>query len=592
MSLVGRFLLTIALSTGCSEVPGAVDVTMVPPPPPADEPSEETSCLTQPERPLVEEQPAGDLRIAVPASFSERSVLRDASGRSVGALLFDAASGVAGFAVLGDSSGARDRIASAGVLTDEQERMLVTWDGNEASATSASFVLTGASAIRVAATLAERIADRGSLSGAPPDGSDRPLRFSLRFTTIERDGDSVVIGAVTSESAEESALLLANDVANGTAVARALDDTAIVCDAKVTPPGDDLIDFVWIVDNSRSMSEEQAAVADAGEQMVGLLSTTQLSWRLALTTTDRLDGAIDAAGMPGFTPSAPNDTAAAASREWAEAVRTLGTEGSGEEQGGEAGIRAIERALPATSTEDPHRLREGASVVLVHLSDEEDFSVKMAAGGEDLLCPENAGKQARIDELMHRHLDLGRDRSIAGLRTYAIHSIRPNRVGADYCDYLRGAGDCTQSQYGRSYVEIAQATGGGTGSLCGDMARTVEEIVRTGAGVASQLELSEAPISSTLDVVIDGTAIPRSQSNGFDYNFDYDRGSGRMHHKIVFYGAARPAPDREVKIRYRAWRHHEAGSCPDPCAEGYECLDGICAPMESPPPEGNYEDWF
>lgn len=545
-----------------------------------------------------------NLEIALPPRLTEVSTLRDADARAVGAVFFDPGSRVAGFMVTRpaglrdleqEAYAVRQEVTAVGFLSGERDRLMMTWNGHHALATIGSLAVGGVSSIELAGELAERIAGVGPLAGALAGGTDRHQRFAISMTTFLRSStDAVVALAVAPEPVTDEALILLSDVTNGTNFGDAGDRVEPVCDDHMTDAGSDIIDFLWVVDNSRSMGEEQAAVADVGEQMVSLLSTTQLSWRLALTTTDRLDGSITASGVFGFTPSSPAHVAEAASRDWAEAVGVLGTDGSGEERGAESGLAAVAAALPATPDEDPLRFREGASVMVVHMSDEEDFSVKLASGGEDLLCPENAGKQERIDELVRQYREIGQDRSIAGLRAYAIHSIRANTVGADYCDYLEGSGDCPDSQFGHSYVHIAAGTGGGAGSICGDMGEIVQEIVRTGAGIASQIELSEAPVSFTIEVVVadengsfDGQpAVPRSRVNGFDYAFAFDQAGSLMRHKIVFYGDARPPPERALKIRYRAWRHGDPNECGDPCGPGEQCLDGICVPEQRPDPCG------
>lgn len=597
------------LLLGCSDLPPGVGVTPTIPGAPVDDsnPPEMTMPTTTEEPvdvcldfatpdPMRTQARRANLEIALPPQMTEVSTLRDAEGHAVGATFFDPGSRVAGFVVARpaalrdldqEAHAVHQEITALGVLSGERDRLMMTWNGSHALSTVGSIEVAGASSVDLTGDLAERIAGAGALSGRLPGGSDRQERFAISMSTFLRSStDAVVALAIAPEPVTGESLILLADLTNGTSFGEAGDRVEPACDDHTTAAGSDLIDFLWVVDNSASMGEEQAAVADVGEQMVSLLSTTQLSWRLALTTTDRLDGSITASGVPGFTPSSPAPVAASASRAWAEAVGTLGTDGSGEEQGLESGIAAIEAALPASPDEDPTRLREGASVMVVHMSDEEDFSVKVASGGEDLYCPETAGKVARIDDFVRRYQELGQDRSIAGLRAYAIHSIRANAVGADYCDYLQGSGDCQDSQFGHAYVHTAAGTGGGAGSICGDMGEIVQEIVRTGAGIASQVELSEPPVSFTIEVVVadeDGSfegqpIVPRSRENGFDHAFTFDPSRSLMRHKVVFYGDARPPPERALELRYRAWRHGETTECGDPCGPGEQCLDGICVP--------------
>lgn len=540
---------------------------------------------------------SADINLALPEAYSEIAILRDSTGVGVGIMFQDPASGVVGFAVSKAPSGNdvgqekqanRNLLNQAANLTNEQDRALITWDGFPAVFTTARAQQNGRTTIEVAADMAARVAGVGALTGALPSSGGNPGDFTVYFETILRvDAQNtplraIVVGALVPGVANDNEIILLSDVANGTGISQFGDFTGTGCDAERTPPGNDVIDMLWVVDNSCSMSDEQQAVADAGAEMVALLATTQLSWRLGLTSTDQADGSITARGVNGFTPSTPRAAAEAASQAWAQAVDNLGTGGSGQERGMVVGVAAANGLLPATAQETPTKFREGASVIIVHMSDEEDYSVKEAAGGNDQNCPENAGKQTQIDTLTSQYLALNSQTSIAGLTTFAIHGIQPNNTGADFCSFDQGSADCTGgSQHGRAYVDLAGATGGGTGSICGDMSQVVQDIIRAGAGIASQIELTAPPISSTIRVVVaDETGsfvgrpfVPRSRANGFDYAFELDVQNNVVKHKLVFYGTARPPADRDMMISYRTW---EEGS-PEPGAPVCECPDGqIC----------------
>ncbi len=514
---------------------------------------------------------SADITVALPERYAEVSILRGADGIGVGIMFKDPTSDIVGFAIskspmaqdlANEKRRNRDILDGVANLTNEQDRALITWDGFDGIFTSASARLGGNSTTEVVTQMATRVAEVGPLSGALASSGNNPRDFSVAFETIWRTPQRViVVGALAPAPTADAAIIALHDVSNGTGVSQFGDFTGLGCDPITTPEGNDMLDLLWVVDNSCSMSEEQAAVAAAGNAMVQLLSTTNLSWRLALTTTDQVNGSISSRGVNGFTPATPRTTAEQASRAWAQAVAGLGIGGSGQEQGLVVGLAAVQGALPATQTEQATKLRAGASVIVVHMSDEEDFTVKQAAGGNDASCPENAGKQSRIDTLTQGYLALQSEPSIAGLTTFAIHGLQPN--GNNYCSFEQGSGDCTgRSQHGRAYVDIAAATGGGAGSICGDMDQVVQDIVRAGAGIASQLELSAPPISSTLRVVVADAAgsfvsrpdVPRSRTNGFDYAFELDRMANQIRHKIIFYGDARPPANRELLVSYRTWQ--------------------------------------
>lgn len=532
---------------------------------------------------------SADVTLALPLEYSEVSVLREASGRGVGLMFRNPTSGVVGFAISKTPEGPdapaesqinRNRINNAANLSNQQDRTLISWDGFPSVFTTASAQQGGINAVDLAADMARRVSQAGTLTGTLPSGGNNAGNFTVNFETILRPGRAIVVGAIADDPTSELNIIAMSDVANGTGVAQFGDFTGLGCDQFTSPPGNDTVDLLWIVDNSCSMEQEQNNVAAAGAEMVALLSTTQLSWRLGLMSTDpSTNGNIGCCGVNGFTPSSPRATAEAASQQWAQAVDQLGTGGSGEEQGATLGLTAINNLSPATAAEDPFKFRQNASVIIVHMSDEEDFTVKTAAGGNDQSCPENANKQSRIDALIAGYLAQAQPAGTAGLTTFAIHGIQPNASGADFCDFNTGSGDCVgASQHGRAYIDIAAAMGGGTGSICGDMSQVVQDIIRAGAGIASQISLTKPPISSTIRVVMADEAnnfvgqpdVPRSRSNGFDYAFSLDVMNNRVEHKIVFYGTARPPANRQLMISYRTW---EDGS-PNPAGPDCDCPDG------------------
>ncbi|MBU0517298.1 MAG: VWA domain-containing protein, partial [Proteobacteria bacterium] len=77
----------------------------------------------------------------------------------------------------------------------------------------------------------------------------------------------------------------ADYVTNGSALAQSGDQAGVQCDLfPVSPPQN--VDFVLVIDNSGSMSNEQAAVATAASEMGAQLSSSTVDWRVAVITSD------------------------------------------------------------------------------------------------------------------------------------------------------------------------------------------------------------------------------------------------------------------------------------------------------------------
>jgi hypothetical protein len=124
---------------------------------------------------------------------------------------------------------------------------------------------------------------------------------------------------------------------------------------------------------------------------------------------------------------------------------------------------------------------------------------------------------------------------------------------------------------GQGYVEVANATGGSFGSLCGDMRMNMENIAFAAVGVTSSYELSAVPASATLRVAIgppgNGRALPRSRELGFDYD--------PVTNRIALFGDIRPQKGDEVVVGYRRWdwagNPNRPGDPCDNCTVGSFC---------------------
>jgi hypothetical protein len=98
---------------------------------------------------------------------------------------------------------------------------------------------------------------------------------------------------------------------------------------------------------------------------------------------------------------------------------------------------------------------------------------------------------------------------------------------------------CVVEGNGGAVIPITTAT---DAEVSAAMSRIVDAV----AGATSQFRLERSPITSTIKVRVHGMDIPRSRSNGFDYD--------PASRSIVFFGSMyRPAMGDEVVISYRVW---------------------------------------
>ncbi len=300
-----------------------------------------------------------------------------------------------------------------------------------------------------------------------------------------------IVLAIVPEAATASAATRLSDLTNSSHVGTQGDLLTTEC---LTSTAASLrVDFVWVVDNSASMQEEQAALAIAADTFFAALQRTRIDFRLGVVTTDG-----DALQGGGFT----NDL-----ETFRDRVR-VGINGNGIEEGIEFGMRAIERA--ATATDTTAKLRPSAIPVLIFYSDEESSNLRPIQG--------------YIDALRRRNV-----------LAFAIVGPRPRGCLA----VGRGV-----ARVGEAYIQVADALGGLSASICAeDLTRPIEEILVAAAGAASLTQLANQPISGSLEVQLPERLIPRARTSGFDYE--------PAANSILFFGDAALQEGTRFRVSYQ-----------------------------------------
>jgi hypothetical protein len=88
--------------------------------------------------------------------------------------------------------------------------------------------------------------------------------------------------------------------------------------------------------------------------------------------------------------------------------------------------------------------------------------------------------------------------------------------------------------------------------LCADeIEETIEDIIVAATGQAASHVLADVPVSSSLRVFKNGTWVPRSRQNGFDYFSNTN--------SIAFFGSFRPDPestgvDDHIAVTYQHYQ--------------------------------------
>lgn len=235
------------------------------------------------------------------------------------------------------------------------------------------------------------------------------------------------------------------------------------------------VDLLWVIDNTGSMQEEQAALASGFEDLVSQLDAASLAYHLGVVSTDpnsELAGVL--LGDPWIITPNAEDPALAFAR-----AAQVGTDGLGPE----AGLAAMELALSESLKDGENRgfRRNDASLVVVVVSDDDDHSEPWL--GDDPV----AVAERLLWEESHR----------TGLPASMSALIGAPQVG---CQGPGGA-----ALPGDRYAALAQATGGRVGDICAaDLGPVLDGIAELSSTFPVRFELQSAPYEDELRVSVNG----------------------------------------------------------------------------------------
>ncbi|MBN2362490.1 MAG: hypothetical protein JXR83_23760 [Deltaproteobacteria bacterium] len=551
--------------------------------------------------------------------FSERTTV-DQGGAIKGIMAYDPVHEVAAFGISvvpggGDTTaGAAEqaRRTAIGNLSAPFTRTFTTWDDCPQSVL-ASYDDSSTGAVKARANdIVTRL-----LGGAAPTGllsaGGASGPFKLRLEYVRRtDQRLVIVGALIPRARDSGASLFrAEDLANGSALAQFGDGVGTQCDV-FDVQNNAVVDFLWIIDNSGSMYDEQQTVASTATEMTNQLAGSTLDWRLGVVTTDlnikptrnwASYYIFNPATTYTFDPSCPNAlfgppyqpaycAFTTSPTDFSKCVTSLYICGNGYESATasfacvmgnnfKGSYWCVDGTPPnladATMTQPPAaykmlpktagqatKLRPNAQLAVIIMSDEPEQSERI---GFPATTPED------WVPLLQNYDGAGSQAFVAGIL------CPPGQNCA-----CTGGGACDTSD--DRYRRIVQGMNGVEGDIStpSTIPGTISQIITAVAGNASPYHLTKAPISSTIRVAVSTSTtlagagcnahrndIPRSRQHGWDY----DGATGN----IMFFGDCRPqaAAGAQIAISYRYWidRTPDKGG-----QEGCDCTPPeVCDPV-------------
>ncbi len=295
------------------------------------------------------------------------------------------------------------------------------------------------------------------------------------------------------------------------------------------------VDILFVIDNSCSMSAEQASLTQNFDSFIAFADAQALDYRIAVVSTD-----VDAcpnpppaerpAGMDQGRCGYFADGSATGQRDanWRlitpdeqpspaaafRAIATQGINGSGAERGLQAAYNAL--SSPRITGWNAGFLRPDAYLALIFIADEDDQSINT------------------VDFFVNYFL------AIKGFRNTHLFS-----ASAIVGDVPNG---CASGDPGYRYVDTAQQTGGIVESICTtDWADALENLGLSVFGYKSRFFLSNQPIPASVQVLIDGVPIAATSMSG-QVRWTYDD----MSNSLNFDPLAIPEPGSQIVITYRA----------------------------------------
>lgn len=434
---------------------------------------------------------------------------------------------------------------------------------------------------------------------------------------VNRNSHYVVTVAIVDRQAYEAldrkTGWLVDDVTSSMSVADSTNELEPAC---VDLQADDKpkVDYLWVIDGSGSMQEENARVKQFANEFVGILDQRNIDYRLGVTSahcykiweeTDIPPGIKALFGTPNDgNPCAPPDLPfpipggidslldlpykngklcdkngafyTSDPAKFAACVDEMASQSSSNEHTSTISTAALARSLPREDN-NPAKLRTDAATVVISVTDEFDDFFQFKLGWED--AGNSDSNTPPQDPTTYPSFDAARlDAQVQPFVNYLLSSEYAATLFGII--WIPGQQDsCGAAEAAAGIERIATKTGGTVGSLCGgqSLQNTLQQIAAASAGLASGLRLRGIPAPQSIVVRIGRDqqmtidVIPRARDNGWDYD--------QVTNAALFLGNAIPRPSDRVVIAYRRWRGSIRGCMSNsdcPTYQKFRCINNEC----------------
>lgn len=314
------------------------------------------------------------------------------------------------------------------------------------------------------------------------------------------------------------------------------------------------IDVLWVVDNSGSMASSQQNLATNFPSFIESFTNKNYDFQIGVTTTDAylalplFTSYYQLTPTPSYYGGRPQEEIAwlkngtwndpSGYRILTAATPNLhqvfmknamqGTSGDGDERS----LQAMQTALQSSANSG--LVRAGSFLAVILLTDEDDFSHDGTQQYERYDRP-----LTPIDSYVS-FLD-GLTNSSGSSRRYSVNTISINDQSC-FDQLYNGA-----QKIGVRVGQMADATGGVKGNICGNFANELQLISKSIVELSTQFYLSGDPVPSSIRVFINGAEIPNASTNtsgngGWTYN--------QAANSILFQGDYVPPQNASIQVTF------------------------------------------
>jgi hypothetical protein len=275
------------------------------------------------------------------------------------------------------------------------------------------------------------------------------------------------------------------------------------------------------------MIDDQEAVAQAASTFFTVLDRSFIDFRVAVVSTNLRNNEWYIV-EPGFSRSLEDFQSQIRSppRQFGQPAFEFGID---------TATNVVESAAGGLATYSTG-WRAGAKRILIFLTDEDDQAVQDVAEDGWTQCDNSLSPGLEECELVTDFVQVLLDNQVTA---YAITGDLPSG-----CSSFGGPGFAEEP--GAAYIRAAFDSGGYFASICADdLGGAVEGVIRSTFSALTEYGLPDQPITATMRVVRNGSLVPRSAENGWEFD--------AVTNRIVFYGDARPGLGDELAVGYRTF---------------------------------------